>query len=293
MTRVWVLAILASMAVLLLPAAVPPSGSAAAERPARVASLNLCTDQLLVRLLDAERIASVSFLAADPTYSAVAEAAAALPLNHGRAEEILRQEPDLVLAAPYGARATVALLRRLGVSVLEVPLPASLDDARANIRTVAEALGEPERGEALVAELTSSVEENRDHAVDPRSRPSAIVYEANGITLGRGGLSDDVLNAAGLRNVAAEMGIFGPAPLSMERVMMARPDVLVLQDDGRGAPAQATAMLRHPAMAWLRENTESVIVPRALWSCGGPEVSTALDVLVEARRRAEAGEGGS
>ncbi|NIQ93173.1 MAG: ABC transporter substrate-binding protein, partial [Desulfuromonadales bacterium] len=51
-------------------------------------SLNLCADQLVLQLLERRRIASISFVGADPLYSPVAEEAAGIPLNHGQAEEV-------------------------------------------------------------------------------------------------------------------------------------------------------------------------------------------------------------
>ncbi|WP_204306383.1 ABC transporter substrate-binding protein, partial [Stenotrophomonas maltophilia] len=50
-------------------------------------------------------------------------------------------------------RVTVALLRRVGFSVLELGVPADFEGVRAQIRTVAAALGHPERGETMVAAL--------------------------------------------------------------------------------------------------------------------------------------------
>src|SRR4051794_39328111 len=56
-------------------------------RPRRVVSINLCADQFLLNLTAPESIASLSFVAADPTVSLVTDAAARLPLNRGSAEE--------------------------------------------------------------------------------------------------------------------------------------------------------------------------------------------------------------
>ncbi len=47
----------------------PQASAQAVEKPRRIVSLNLCTDQLVVLLADREAIASVTFLAADPVRS--------------------------------------------------------------------------------------------------------------------------------------------------------------------------------------------------------------------------------
>ena len=69
------------------------AAAAASAKPQRIASLNLCTDQLLLMLVARERIATVTFLASDPATSYMADAAAGIAPNHGRLEEILPARP--------------------------------------------------------------------------------------------------------------------------------------------------------------------------------------------------------
>ena len=104
---------------------IPASSSARPyEGPAHtslhVVSLNLCTDQMLV-LLAPEKIAALSTLARDPSLSYVAPQAVQLPIVRASAEAVLRLRPDLVVAAPYGAQTTLALLQQE-----RVPSPARL-----------------------------------------------------------------------------------------------------------------------------------------------------------------------
>jgi iron complex transport system substrate-binding protein len=73
--------------------------TAAAEAPRpSVASINLCADQLVLTLAEPEQILTVSWLSADPEESLLADAAARYPLNYGSAEELLRFDPDVVVA---------------------------------------------------------------------------------------------------------------------------------------------------------------------------------------------------
>ena len=88
----------------------------------RVASLNLCTDQYLLALAP-ERAVGVTFLALDPSLSALSDAAAAIPPLRADAEAVLATRPDLVLAGPWGARATLAALERRGVRVERLAPP--------------------------------------------------------------------------------------------------------------------------------------------------------------------------
>ena len=139
------------LALLLL--LLPATAAAAAERPERIVSMNLCTDQLLMLLVDRARIASVSYLSAEPRSSVLAAQTRGLHLNHGLAEEILPLRPDLVIAGTFTTRPTVFLLRKLGYPVVDMPVANGLDDIRANIRRLAAAVGETARGDGMIADF--------------------------------------------------------------------------------------------------------------------------------------------
>jgi iron complex transport system substrate-binding protein len=53
-------------------------------------SLNLCSDELVLRLANRENVASVTWLSRDPDSSNVADPAAQVPVNHGLAEAAIR-----------------------------------------------------------------------------------------------------------------------------------------------------------------------------------------------------------
>src|SRR5215510_6279758 len=114
--------------------------------PTRVVSLDLCTDQLLIELAQRDRIAAVTHLAADPAVSAIPEKARGIPITHGAAEDVLRYDPDLILAGPFGVAASVDLLRRLGRRVVIVPLPQDLGGVRIAVQAVAAAAGAEREG---------------------------------------------------------------------------------------------------------------------------------------------------
>ena len=135
----------------------------------------------------------------------MAAAAADVPVNHGLAEEIIPFAPDLVVAGIYTTRTTVALLKRFGLPVLELDVPQSLPAIVAQIRTVAHALGHPERGEAMVTAMMADLTALGPIPAGPW--PVAVVYHPNGFTGGRGSLIDDLLTRAGLRNLAAELAL--------------------------------------------------------------------------------------
>lgn len=252
------------------------AGTALAQ-PKRIVSLNLCADELLVRLADREQIASVTWLARDPRNSTVAAAAAHLPVNHGLAEEVAAARPDLVLAGRHTARTSAALLRRLGMTVVEIDVPRSLDDVRAQIRAVAAAVGHPARGEAMVAALDRDLAAVSVSASDAR----ALVLRPAGATAGPGSLVDAILERAGLRNVAVELALDDYGQIPLETVVMTGTEVLIV-DGEVGSPSLAAEILRHPVIGRLAGRVRLVPVPARLWACGGPQVADAVRVIAAA-----------
>lgn len=256
-------------------------GAADAAPPERIVSINICGDLLALSLAPRERIASVTFLAADPIISPVAELAEGVVLNYGKAEEVLALNPDLILAGRYTARATVTLLERLGFAVLELDVAESMEDARVQIRAVAGAMQLADAGEVMIASLDAHLEASR--ADTGRERPLAVVYGPNGFTLGPRSLSGSLIDIAGFDNMAAGAGILRVGHLPLEQLLLAEPDILIIENENNGAPAMATQILAHPALQSLRRRITVAEIPRPLWSCPGPWLADAFSRLAAAR----------
>lgn len=258
-------------------------------KPQRIVSLNLCADEMVLRLADPERIASVTWLSQDPRSSTVAGLAARVPANHGRSEEVLRFGPDLVLAGIFSTHVTVAFLKRVGIPVLELGVPRTLDEVRSQIRELAHVLGETERGERMIADMEARLAAARRG--EAGGRPSdirAVVLHPNGVTVGPGSLADEMISLAGLRNLAADLGIESYDQLPLETAIMAGADILIVDAEHHTLPSLATEILHHPALVRLSRRISTVVLPPRLWTCAGPQLVDAVSALVEARREIEA-----
>lgn len=252
--------------------------------PRRVVSMNLCTDELVLRLLPRDRIASVSYLSHDRRVSPTWREAALVPANHGRTEEVMRFDPDLVVAGEYTTRTTTDFLRRIGRAVDVVPLATSLAGVRRIIRDLAKRLQVPERGEALITAM-----DQRIAAVTPAAnegRPRALVLNPNGFTVGDGSLVSELIEKAGLENAAKTLAIDNYGSLPLERVILSGIDVLIVDSEREGPPSLATALLDHPALEKLGRRIVTVSVPSRLWTCAGPQVADAIDILAAAAEAA-------
>lgn len=72
----------------------------------------------------------------------------------------------------------------------------------------------------------------------PVRRKTVALYYANSYTSGRGTLVDEAVRLAGLDNLADKAGVSGSAPLSLEKLVLEKPDILVRSSRER-APALA------------------------------------------------------
>lgn len=245
--------------------------------------MNLCTDQLALLLAAPGQVVSVSALAQDPLYSAMADEAARLPANHGRAEEIYLLRPDLVLAGRYTAQDTVAILRRLGVRVEVFAPDTDLDAIPASLRRMGGLLGRAPEAEAMAADFAArlSALAAPDGPDGPRRR--GALYAADGYTSGSASLSGQILAAAGYDNVADAAGIGPGGYLTLEELVLARPDLIV---EGRRLPgaSRAEELLDHPAFAALKARASKAVLSDADWVCGTPQVLAAVAALREAGR---------
>jgi len=276
-----VLAALIGAAALAQPAPDGTPAFGARGKPSRIVSLNLCLDQLVLLLADAERIASVTWLAADPLSSVVAERARRVSRNRGFAEEILPLRPDLVLAGEYTTPFTVQMLRRTGFNVDVLPMPANIDGLREQVRVVGDLVRERERADAMVADMDVRL---AAAAAPPGARaPRTAVFQPGGFTAGPGSYEHELLRAAGLANVASERGIRLYGYLSLEDLLVTRPDLIVSPGYAPGRPSIGEQVIAHPALRKAGFAQRVVEVPSNLWNCPGPMNAEAVAILAQAR----------
>jgi iron complex transport system substrate-binding protein len=252
-------------------------GQAAAAPPQRIMSLKVCTDELLLDLVPASRIVSLTFLSREKASLKVWPQAATVPVNHGTAEEILQLHPDLILTDPFIAPSLRPLLARTGARVLEVPPAENFEQIRAVTRLVAQAVGEEARGEALIARMDADLRDLAAH------RPGKVVTVADwgggGYVSGTGDLFDAMLTAAGARNV--ERGSFGY--YDVESLIAANPDALVYGDTYSGTTSLRADQDLHPVL--MRRYAGRRITYASLYGCGVPQSARVALQLQAALRR--------
>lgn len=251
-------------------------GSADAQDPRRIVSLNLCADQMLLALADRDQIASLSPLAADPSLSYLSGRVGSLPLNGGKGEAILFSGADLVLAGTFGQQARTALLRRRGLEVVTLEPWRSIEDGRRQVRMLASRLGHPERGDALIGAIDRALARSRD--IVPGSR-SILTYYRRGYVPASDSLTGELLRHMGFRLHQDGMGLSRGGVARLEAIVMNPPDFLLLDDAAERAVDNGSALLVHPALAATVPAGRRLSVAGRLTICGGPSLPAAIEAL--------------
>lgn len=245
--------------------------------------MNLCTDSLVLELLEPERVASVTWLSRDPNLSAYAEVARTLPANRGHVEEIVALSPDLVVTDAGTLPLARRLLASLGVPVLALPHANDFATYRDNLTKLAAATGTQARARRLLADWPDV------ETPPPAHAPRALVYQPNGFAPGTATLMHAVLTAAGYRNAADELGLAFGGFVRLENLLALGPDTVVFSARQADAPSLAERQLEHPALrrfldpALHADAPSRVHVPERLWTCAGRHTLEAVALLAAAR----------
>lgn len=236
---------------------------ALARAPIHIVSLKACTDELLLDLVPPSRIASITFLSRQKASLKRWPQAAAIPVNYGTAEEILKIHPDLVLADPFTPPGLLGLLTKSGVRIVEVPPAQNFNEIRAVTRLVANAVGEQARGEKLIAHMDNVLRDLATHR--PKQPLTVAEWGGGGYVPGRSGMFDAILRAIGARNL--EQGVFGY--YDVESLIAANPEALVYNDIYEGTMSLRADQDLHPAL--MKRYAGKRVSYNGVYGCGVPE----------------------
>src|SRR5260370_39430851 len=154
---------IAVAALAMFGGAVAPALAAALPR---IASMNVCTDQLLISLADPEQILGLSRYSRDRLESWAADDAHRFRILSGGAEDILVLRPDVVVASLFDKRSTRELLKEKGLRLAEFAVPRNLEEVKAQIRQMGEIVQHADRAAAEIARLAAGIARARRVVVD-------------------------------------------------------------------------------------------------------------------------------
>jgi iron complex transport system substrate-binding protein len=246
---------------------------AAEAAPRRVASLNLCTDELLLMIGDPGQVLSVTHLAQQPAETALWREARRYRRNDGSLVSVAGLKPDLVLTMGGGARDRGRIAGRLGLRILDLPYPQSLADIEQSVRTVSAALGRERSGSALLGRI------GRLKSTRPAAAADAIWLGGGGRTVAATSLAAQWMALAGLR----QRPLRGDR-VSLEQLLVGPPAVLLRSDYRSGQYSAEQKWLSHP-LARRTRAARNLVTDGRPWTCMGPALVGEIERLRGALRR--------
>jgi iron complex transport system substrate-binding protein len=242
----------------LLAISVALAAAPASAAPRRVASLNLCTDELVLMLAAPDQIVSVTHLAQREAETPLARRAMRYPRNDGSLLSVVALRPDLVVTMGGGGRDRLRIAERLGIPVVDLPFAQSLGDVVESVRRLAAALGRPAAGIALLQRMTLLMRSA------PALRRDAIWLGGGGRTVSATGLEAQWMALGGMRQRAMQGD-----RVSLETLLVHPPAILLRSDYRQGQYSAGQRWLQHPLARFARAQR---IVPTdgRLWTCMGP-----------------------
>ena len=228
---------------------------------ASVASLNLCTDELLLLIAKPEQIVSVTHLSQQAEESPLWREARHYPANDGTLLSVAGHRPQLVLTMGGRGHDRQRIAAKLGIRTLDIPYPQSLDDVMASVRTVSRALGRKEAGEAIVSQTLMLRRSTPARQVD------TLYLTGGGLSVAPTGLAADWMRLAGLR----QRPLRGDR-VTLEHLLTAPPAVLLRSDYRQRQYSGQQRWLAHPLAKQARAG-RTLATDGRLWTCMGPTLA--------------------
>ena len=260
--------------------------ASASEKPQRIVSLSLCTDELVIALAQKDHIAAVTYLAQDDRYSRYAKEAEPLRTHHNQVEEIIGFNPDLIVGLDFEVGKTSALLKRLGYRIHQFPSPTRLVEVDAVLKSMGQLLREEKKAEQLSAEFHEQLNTAK-REIAPSEEARVLVYGPNGYSAGSLSIKSDLLRFLGLRPLSDAIGQTYDGILPVASALRFDPEWVIIEMES-DTHSLAHRYLQHPALAaWFsrpEKVNRQIRMPNKLWLCAGLGLGDAAKHLASAVR---------
>ena len=201
-------------------------------KPQRIVSLGLSADEVLLDMVEPDRIAALTYLADDAGISPAADKAVWVKgrVQSGSLESVLAQKPDLVLVPNWTDLNFVELLRGAGVNVYVYKTPTTVKEIKQTICELSNVVDERVAGGKIVAGMEKELAFVRARVgnIAPEEHISVMALSYMGPFGVKGTTFADICNYAEVKNVVAEYDLPPNAAFSEETLIRLNPDLLVI-----------------------------------------------------------------
>lgn len=231
------------------------------KKPERILGNSGSIDTMLLSVVTPDKLVAATKADRDPVISYVAEdtknISLTVPLVGLSMEIVTKAKPDLIVASLYTKANELDMYRNLGIPVVVIDGPRSIQQVKDDVRIIAAAVDEKERGENVVRKMDAQLQEIDDRlAQETGKRP--VVYLVSQMTRygGPGSMFNELLTRARADNAIALAGGVNGQATSTELIVKTDPDMLFVStdraSDTTGASKYRDDFLANPAIANMR-----------------------------------------
>lgn len=210
------------------------------EHPKRIVSFSLSCDEILLGLVEPERIASVSYLCDDAGISHVVEKSKAVKeriKGTPSVERIMALKPDLVILGDWWTPDSIQTIRDMGISVYVYKTPYTVEDIKNAVREIADVVDAKQQGEAMIKEYDEKIAKAQDviKAANIKQEKKIVVMSGHGVIGTKGSLFADICKYANVDNCMEQLQTGQNTTVSKEFIVQSNPDVIIMPG-WNGAP---------------------------------------------------------
>ena len=230
------------------------------EKPKRIVSYSISTDEILMALVKPERIAALSRLVDDPGVSSIVEEAKQIParVQGNSMENVLTFKPDLVIIPDFHPPEMLQSARELGLKVYIYKTPSDIKGVKRSIRQIAALTGEKEKGEAVIAKMEARIQQVQQRLANiPASqRKRVIQLRSEGAFYAPDNSFGDVCRHAGVSDATLELKYPSAMEITQEKVVELNPDIIFVPAwdyDGKHNPdGERRKILNNPSYRGMK-----------------------------------------
>lgn len=213
------------------------------DKPMRIVSLNISSDEMLVDLVPIERMVSVTAYADDHGVSNIVDKVKKVKyrVDADDIELLLSTCPDVVVVSDMFKSEAVKTLHEAEINVYVFKSPKNYAEIKEQIIGLAAMAGEQERGQEMIAEMDAKLEAIKAKVVDirPEQMPRVMFMSPLGAYYAPDSSFNDMCRLAHVTEATSLLGYEHACTLSQEAIVQINPDSFVISDwnhDGKHPP---------------------------------------------------------
>ena len=220
-------------------------------------------------------------MAKNPRYSNIHDIAAQFDVGIGHSlEALVRSRPDLVIMTSFNRVETIRQIENLGIPVFVLGNFTSFNDISSNIKSIGSLIGKQQNAQQLIEEFLSEIKPQISTAAT-RKTWTALPIEKSGLAWGRKTLCNEIVQAAGLKNILGSKTLTGWSKLSREFLATLNPDWIITSGNPEDYSSFMTFFKADPIFSQMVaiKKGRLIIVPTNLITSASHHVAKAVQYL--------------